>query len=97
MAIERMSLNLTRLAASHAYGVPAPAGAPSSTVERSPAPRRDGVELSATGRDLQAARAAIASLPEVREDRVAQIKAALAAGTYHVSSAALAQKLLGLA
>jgi negative regulator of flagellin synthesis FlgM len=95
MAIESIRLNLTRLAASQAYSVQAPANTPLSTAERPPAPPQDGVELSSTARDVHAARAAIATLPEVREERVAALKAAVAAGTYHVSSAALAQKLLG--
>lgn len=95
MAIESIRLNLTRLAASHAYSVQAPATTPLSTTERPSAPRQDGIELSATARDVHAARAAVAKLPDVREERVASLKAALAAGTYHVPSAALAQKLLG--
>jgi len=54
----------------------------------------DSLEISSKGRDLQVAKAAVASAPDVREDRVAAIKAALANGTYSVSDEDLANKLL---
>ena len=54
----------------------------------------DRLELSQAGKDLQVARAAIAASPEVREDRIAQIKAAMENGTWNVSDDALADKLL---
>ena len=43
---------------------------------------------------MQVAKAAVAAAPDVREDRVAAIKAALANGTYSVSDEDLANKLL---
>ncbi|GIW07805.1 MAG: hypothetical protein KatS3mg060_2610 [Dehalococcoidia bacterium] len=97
MAIDALGFNLTRLAASHAYGISAPAGTPSSPPETRPAPKRDGVELSATAREVHLARAAVATLPDVRAERIAALKEAVASGTYQVSSAVLAQKLLGRA
>ncbi len=54
----------------------------------------DSLEISRVGRDMQVAKAAIAAAPDVREDRVAAIKAALANGTYSVSDEDLANKLL---
>ncbi|MBO4496861.1 MAG: flagellar biosynthesis anti-sigma factor FlgM [Lachnospiraceae bacterium] len=54
----------------------------------------DSLEISRVGRDMQVAKAAVAAAPDVREDRVAAIKAALANGTYSVSDEDLANKLL---
>jgi negative regulator of flagellin synthesis FlgM len=58
-------------------------------------PRRaDAVSLSDEARSLSAARNTVSGNSEVREDRVAAIKAAIADGTYKVDSRALAQRLL---
>ena len=54
----------------------------------------DSLEISRVGRDMQVAKAAVAAAPDVREDRVAAIKAALTNGTYSVSDEDLANKLL---
>ncbi len=54
----------------------------------------DSLEISSKGRDLQVAKAAVAAAPDVREDRIAAIKAALTNGTYSVSDEDLANKLL---
>ena len=54
----------------------------------------DSLEISRVGRDMQVAKAAVAAAPDVRKDRVAAIKAALANGTYSVSDEDLANKLL---
>lgn len=54
----------------------------------------DTLELSQLGKDMQVAKASVAAAPDVREDRIAQIKAAMSAGTYSVSDDALADKLL---
>ena len=97
MAIDGIGLSLNRLAASQAYGVGAPSGSTKAPADAHPAPQRDGVELSAAGREWRAARAAIAALPDVREERLAAVQAAVASGTYQIDSAALARKLLGVA
>ena len=55
---------------------------------------RDSVEISNFGKDLQVARAAIQSAPDVRKDKVQQIKAEIANGTYNVPMSAVADKLL---
>ena len=55
----------------------------------------DSVELSARARELQRARQAVEDAPDVRADRVAEIRQRLAAGTYDVSPEDLARKLLG--
>ena len=54
----------------------------------------DTLELSQAGKALQVAKAAVAAAPEVREDRIAQIKAAMENGTWSVSDNDLADKLL---
>ncbi|MBO8142878.1 MAG: flagellar biosynthesis anti-sigma factor FlgM [Firmicutes bacterium] len=69
-----------------AAGTPSPSG---------PGMRPDRVELSQESREVQAARQAIARTPDVREETVARIKAALETGTYRVSGLQVAQKMLG--
>ncbi len=54
----------------------------------------DKFELSQAGKDYQVAKAAVAGASDVREDRVAQIKAAMANGTYNISNEKLADKML---
>jgi negative regulator of flagellin synthesis FlgM len=57
-------------------------------------PRKaDSVEISDAARALTSASRAVAAAPDVREDRVAAIKASLADGTYSVDSRVLAQKM----
>jgi negative regulator of flagellin synthesis FlgM len=54
----------------------------------------DMVTLSDTARSMVAANKAVQDAPDVREDRVAALKAAIAAGTYSVDSRRLASKLI---
>ena len=54
----------------------------------------DKLELSQAGKDLQVAKAAVAATPNEREDRIAQIKAAMENGSWNVSDEALADKML---
>jgi negative regulator of flagellin synthesis FlgM len=54
----------------------------------------DEVQISRTGQDYQIAKEAVAHAPDIREDKVAELKAKLEAGTYQVSSEDFAQKLL---
>ncbi len=60
------------------------------TVSRS----SDQLQLSTTGRDFQTAKSAVAAAPDVREDRIAAIKAKIDNGTYQVDTSAFAEKLL---
>lgn len=60
------------------------------TVSRS----SDQLQLSTAGRDFQTAKTAVAAVPDVREDRVAAIKAKIDNGTYQVDTSAFAEKLL---
>ena len=54
----------------------------------------DQVELSSFGKELSIARQAVSEAPEVRESRIADIKAAMQAGTYDLSMERLADKLV---
>ncbi len=56
--------------------------------------RSDSLELSSKAREFTVARQAIAGLPEVREEKVAQIKQALTNGTYRVDSRDVAHWML---
>jgi negative regulator of flagellin synthesis FlgM len=59
------------------------------------APKVDTVTLSDSARSLAAAHDAVQSAPDVREEKVAEIKQRIGDGTYQVQSRVLAQKLLG--
>lgn len=54
----------------------------------------DKVEISQFGRDFQIAKQAVKDAPDVREDKVRDIKAMMSAGTYSISSRELADKLV---
>ncbi len=54
----------------------------------------DKVEISDTAKNYQVAKQAVAASSDVREDKVADIKAKMAAGTYNVSSEDFANKIL---
>lgn len=55
---------------------------------------KDEVHISNLGRDYQIARQAVAQSSDIREDKVARIKASMEAGTYQVSGQSFAEKLL---
>ena len=55
---------------------------------------KDQLLLSATGRDAQIARTALASTPDVREEVIAPIKEQIDNGTYEVDTDDFAGKLL---
>ena len=54
----------------------------------------DNVQISQMGKDFQVAKKAVADAPDIREDKVAEIKAKMDAGTYQVSADDFASKLL---
>lgn len=68
----------------------AASGMSSAGVVRQP----DAVTISDSARSIAAATKAVSAAPDVREDRVNEIKAAIAAGTYTVDSRRLASKLI---
>ena len=55
---------------------------------------RDQVQISSTGKDYHVAKSAVANAADIREDKVADIKARIKAGTYDVSTDDFAEKLL---
>ncbi|MDE6951445.1 MAG: flagellar biosynthesis anti-sigma factor FlgM [Lachnospiraceae bacterium] len=56
--------------------------------------RTDDVMISSIGKDIQTAKQAVAAAPDVRTDIVEPIKSAVQNGTYEVSGASFADKLL---
>ena len=56
--------------------------------------RADSVTLSANARSLAAAREAVQSAPDVREQKVAEIKQRVDDGTYFVPSSVLARNIV---
>lgn len=54
----------------------------------------DEVSISQSGRDYHVAKKAVAEASDVREDKIAKIKAQIDAGTYSVNPADFANKLL---
>lgn len=55
---------------------------------------RDAVEISSIGKDIQMAKAAVKAAPDIRENKIADIKKQIQAGTYNVSGESFADKLL---
>ncbi|MBE3578097.1 MAG: flagellar biosynthesis anti-sigma factor FlgM [Limnochordales bacterium] len=55
----------------------------------------DEVTISNQARLIQELKRRIAALPEVREEKVAELRAAIQQGTYKVSSQEIADKMLG--
>lgn len=55
----------------------------------------DQLEFSQTAKSYQTAKAAVSGAPDIREDKVARIKAQMAAGTYQVDLEAVADKIVG--
>lgn len=54
----------------------------------------DKLEISQVGKDYQVAKQIVTQTPDIREDKVNEIKQRMEAGTYEVSSEELAQKLV---
>jgi len=54
----------------------------------------DKLELSRTGNDYSIAKQAISQIPDVREDKINDIKKRMEAGTYNVSMEDVAEKLV---
>lgn len=54
----------------------------------------DPVSLSPQARELQAARATVAAMPDIREEKVAAIRAQIEAGTYVVDGEKIAGKMI---
>jgi flagellar biosynthesis anti-sigma factor FlgM len=59
-----------------------------------PPQQSETVSISQAGQEINQYTEAMAELPDIREERIAQIQAALKKGTYSVSSQDLADKLI---
>ena len=55
---------------------------------------RDELQISQAGMDYQIAKQAVAQSSDIREDKVAQLKAKIDSGEYQVSAGDFASKLL---
>ena len=55
---------------------------------------RDAYEISQSAKDYQVAKKAVSEAPDVREEKVAQLKEALASGNYNVSAQEIAEKIV---
>jgi negative regulator of flagellin synthesis FlgM len=75
------------------YNVSKPAGNRGSAKTAVP-DFKDRLNISGQGKDLQVAKQAVAAAPDIREDRVAALKAAYQSGTYNISANAVADKIL---
>lgn len=54
----------------------------------------DKLELSQTGKDYQVAKQAVMKAPDVRMDKVNDIKRRMESGTYNISSQEIASKMV---
>lgn len=59
-----------------------------------PAAPSDAVNMSSMGQEIGKAMQAMAGIPDIRADRVAELKAQIEAGTYHVSGRDIAASVL---
>ena len=64
------------------------------TSQASRVSKTDKVEISSFGRDLQIAKQAVANSPDVRTDKVEQLKSQIKNGTYNVDADSFADMLL---
>src|SRR5215213_3180772 len=97
MNIDRFSSDAARMYLKQADTLRTQPTAPASPVQRinsSDSLKRDSVSLSEGARSLAHARAAVDKSPEVREDKIADIKQQIATGTYEVSARVLARKIV---
>lgn len=54
----------------------------------------DQVSFSTMGKDMQVAKTALKSVPDIREDKVNDLRERIANGTYQVSAESFADKLI---
>lgn len=80
----------------HLHRVQEPTERPESK-ESTPTPTTpvDRVELSEQAKTLQQARQHLATLPDVRQEKVAELQSVIRRGAYNVSGREVAAKMLG--
>jgi flagellar biosynthesis anti-sigma factor FlgM len=57
-------------------------------------PQEEKVDLSTKAKDIQRIKARLADIPDIREERVQELKAEIAKGTYRVSGEKIAEKMV---
>lgn len=67
---------------------------PKKTAKADKSYAKDELQISRAAQDYQIAKNAVAEAPDVREDKIAEFKEALATGTYNVSSQEIAEKMV---
>ena len=87
--VNAQSVNLRAIAALRSNSAASNAAGASSVARQA-----DSVSLSDAARAMSTARASVSSASDVREDKVAALKAAIANGTYSVDSRSLAQSMV---
>ena len=80
--------------ATRTAGAQQPNAPQAGKAQRGHAAKADSVTLSDSARQLAAARQAVQDAPDVREQKVAEIKQQVSDGTYQVSPQVLARKML---
>lgn len=65
------------------------------TAKQSKTAKSDKIEISDFGQSLAIAKQAVNDAPDVRMERVAELKAQISSGNYHVSSEEIADKMVG--
>jgi len=65
------------------------------TAEENPRSDSDRIELSVKSREIQQLDALIRSTPDVRMDKVEQLRSAVQNGTYNVKAEMIADKIIG--
>ncbi len=63
-------------------------------VQEQPEGQRDRLELSVTGKELQYLSQKVSEAPEVRSERVAEIKSRIDAGTYDIKAQEIAEAMI---
>lgn len=91
---EVAKLNLQRSAAADGKERTAPAEKAEPRQQAGQAAPADRINISSRTREIADLTAAIEKLPDVREDKVRQIREAIAAGTYSIDPRAIAEKIL---
>jgi negative regulator of flagellin synthesis FlgM len=87
--VNAQSMNLRALAALRSNSAASNAATASGAARQA-----DSVTLSDAARAISTAKASVSDAADVREDKVAALKAAIANGTYSVDSRSLAKSML---
>jgi negative regulator of flagellin synthesis FlgM len=93
MSVNQISGNNEQVRAAQVAQAARSTRAYAATSTSAPVRQPDAVSVSAEARALHAARSAVNDAPDVRLDRVAALKAAVADGTYKVDSRQVAQAM----